>query len=989
MTHQNNATLSRKRHHPTHPQPAAHTPAWLPPATAPSFKDLPRQTRSPLRMTHPKPSALFSKKALNLFSWSAASLATIAVLSSYGTPAFGHHIRYGDVEPDHPYSGAIFPICDPETIKIIESGIYPGIFTIYRFGLTLHYSEVIEIRNPGNEEIRYNSWCHEKEDNSPYLTEEITLIRDGTNPDILRYYFDLDRHFTDPDGDSLTYSAESSDPSAIRVEVSGNRLILTLSSKGATATIKVTADDGENTTTTSFDVVPPNEPPRATGSIPNQTFLASGGVGSSELCNLEEDTKFNTDLSSLFNDPNDDELTYEVIGSPSWLSASISGSTLDLNALQSAVEGDSTTITVTASDGKDDGDASLSFNVNIVAEKTPKPILSKNTISLELIEVPPTVEVSPDQRIPVAQDSYSVTLSCQYRFPVTVEISNTPGSLEIRPTTLRFNETNWNVPQTVRVKTVGTTPGSFILPHTAVTTNSEGKTVRESDNLSITVTYEEIESALEGYLKDKDLHDELARRAEKEIKNIMIGATIGSVVPGVGTAAGAGIGGIINKLDTAWEVGEVIGDFLLNNNEIIDSGEEFNRLAENLYIHHEALQNGTVSFDQAFSGQTFSFPFNLSQASAEDQESSPRFNALISSEINFSRISDSTPNLDFDGSATFYGLGLSVIPNPEVPLITGLQFGYTQSNSDFEYLEALEGTYDLRMFSVSPFIAWDATDSLTVWSAIGYGRPNTETTIDSIVGLDFDSTEEEEVSYSSSGDFFSFAGGANYRVWQSDLSALSLNLSGSTTSFLDNDSKEGSISAQFSHNFPFNSGQLKTSADLALILSDSGPSATELSGNLNWLPNKGRLSGSTNARVLLFGGDRSEWGIGGSVTLLPGERGEGLSLALRPSFGQTNTALSNLHLDPFSFSDPTELALSTAPLTARFNAELAYGFPSGNHALLTPYTKLSMGHYGTTTSAGLRYQLDNSLDLDFSASHRHRSSGNNDNRFFLQLRSDL
>ena len=81
--------------------------------------------------------------------------------------------------------------------------------------------------------------------------------------------------------------------------------------------------------------------------------------------------------------------------------------------------------------------------------------------------------------------------------------------------------------------------------------------------------------------------------------------------------------------------------------------------------------------------------------------------------------------------------------------------------------------------------------------------------------------------------------------------------------------------------------------------------------------------------------------------------------------------------------------MSTAPLTARFNAELAYGFPSGNHALLTPYTKLSMGHYGTTTSAGLRYQLDNSLDLDFSASHRQRSSGNNDNRFFLQLRSDL
>ena len=773
-----------------------------------------------------------------------------------------------------------------------------------------------------------------------------------------------------------------------------------------------------------------NKPPTTTGSIPDQRLLSVGGTFL-DRCNAERDTRFSTDLSSLFNDPDGDNLTYEVTGERPWIRASISGSTLNLNALEEAVTGDSTTITITASDGE--YDASLSFNVNIVAEKTPKPILSKKAISLTLKEVPP------DQPTPIAQDSYSVTLSCQYRFPVTVEISGNPRSLEIEPTALTFNQTNWDVPQTVRVRIEGTTSGTFTflnLPvlHAAVTTTSEGKTVRESDNLRITVTYEEIEnemddpqdtiedntqdqtddntptddqtqdqtedtiednadddiviepgeSALEAYTKD--VVDEFARRAEKEIKTIAIGAAIGSVVPGVGTAAGAGIGVIINKLDTAWEVGEVIGDFLLNNNEIIDSGEEFNRLAENLYIHHEALQNGTVSLDQAFSGQTFSFPFNLSQASAEDQESSPRFNALISSEINFSRISDSTSNLDFDGSATFYGLGLSVIPNPEVPLLTNLQFGYTRSNSDFNYQGTAEGTYKLQMFSVHPSIAWKATDSLTLWTTLGYGRPNTETVINSIDGSDLDLSEE--VSYSSSGDFFNFAGGANYRVWQSDLSALSLNLSGSTTSLLDNDSQQGSISAQFSHDFPFNTGQLKTSADLALILSDSGPSATELSGNLNWLPNKGRLSGSTNARVLLFGGDRSEWGIGGSVTLLPGQQGEGLSLALRPSFGRTASRLDQL-LDSTSFLDGDDLAFSTTQPTAQLRAEAAYGFLAGNNAILTPYTKASFSTHNNTYAAGLRYQLDSGLDLDLSASHKQRSNGNNDNRFFLQLRSDL
>ena len=122
---------------------------------------------------------------------------------------------------------------------------------------------------------------------------------------------------------------------------------------------------------------------------------------------------------------------------------------------------------------------------------------------------------------------------------------------------------------------------------------------------------------------------------------------------------------------------------------------------------------------------------------------------------------------------------------------------------------------------------------------------------------------------------------------------------------------------------------------------------------------------------------------------MPGERGEGLSLALQPSFGQSNSSLSNLHLDPFSFSDPTEPALSSSPLTARFNAELAYGFPTGNHALLTPYVDASLAHNANTYTTGLRYKLDSGLDLDLSASHRTRSSHHNDNRFFLQLRSDL
>ncbi|MXZ82169.1 MAG: hypothetical protein F4Z10_00430 [Synechococcus sp. SB0666_bin_14] len=300
-----------------------------------------------------------------------------------------------------------------------------------------------------------------------------------------------------------------------------------------------------------------------------------------------------------------------------------------------------------------------------------------------------------------------------------------------------------------------------------------------------------------------------------------------------------------------------------------------------------------------------------------------------------------------------------------------------------------EGDYALRLFTVSPTVAWDATDNLTLQASISYGRGETETTIAAIADDRFDFVEGSTTT--DSGDLFSVAAGANLRVWESDVSALAIQVGGATVSFLDSDSQQGRLAAQFSRDFALDAGRVKSSANLALLLSNSDPSATELSGSLNWLPDQGRLSGSTTARVLLFGGDRSEWGISGGLSLQPGPQGEGLSLALQPSFGQANASLAGLEglVDAWDrYNDLTDLDLGATPLTARFHAEVAYGIPTGN-ALLTPYTQLDMSDTSTLYGAGFRYALDNSLDLDLSASHRQRSSGNNDNRLFLQLRTDL
>ena len=881
------------QHHPTHPQPAAHTPARLLPAIAPSFKDLPRRTRSPLRMTHPKPSALFSKKAsvlpLNLFSWSAASLATIAVLSSYGTPVQAEEICY------------ITSVSHP-TLTVSNDALDPGCTRLVIMGSRVEILNFSDLPNLISLNLLHN--------------DSLTSI-DFSGLSNLEYLQIFGR------SDSLPSSLDLSGLSNLNwLRFALNKSVTSLDLSGLSNLTTLMLGGNELTNINFSGVCNLRELDRAPGY--NSSYVRSLSLeGISKLCRVEEPEQEP--------EPTPEE---EPIQEP---------------------------------------EPTPEQEEETTPEQEPTPEEELDNTIKDILEGEGTSEEKLE-RVKEATDNWSKEQKQEALSKAKKEVLI--GAAKVFAEELLLGGTKTKVGKAIIKK--GLEKAAKYSPKVA-------ELIKKGE--SVKKTIDKIKEPIDKIKEVKDTVD--------DVKNIKEGVDV--IIEEVNSNnkdenSNSNDGGPY-QMEITPEGGETeVVPLRPEDVEIIPNksssniNRTINNIAEALYLNHDLLQGGYISLDQAFSGQDFSVPFNLSQVFTQDQGSSPRFNALLSADIGFSRFSDSSDS-DFyiDGTTTNYGIGLTVIPNPEVPLITGLQFGYTQSNSDFESTD-LEGTYNLRMFSVHPFIGWDATDSLTVWSVIGYGRPNDETTINSVYSVEIPT---EEVSYSSSGDFFSFAGGANYRVWQSDLSALSIGLSGSTTSLLDNDSQQGSISAQFSHDFPLNTGQLQTSADLALILSDSGPSATELSGNLNWLPNQGRLSGSTNARVLLFGGDRSEWGIGGSVVLLPGERGEGLSLALRPSFGQTNTTLSNLHLDPFSFTDPTELALSTAPLTARFNAALAYGFPTGNHALLTPYTKLSMGHYGATTSAGLRYHLDSGLDLDLSASHRQRSSGNNDNRFFLQLRSDL
>ncbi len=139
--------------------------------------------------------------------------------------------------------------------------------------------------------------------------------------------------FSDPDGDSLTYTAVSADRSVAWVSVDGSSVSVLAVAKGAT-TITVTATDTEDLEVAqTFAVTVPNQPPLVEGSVPAQT-LRVGSV-------------FTVDATVHFSDPDGDSLTYAATTSDLTVAtATTTGSTVTVTARS----GGEASVTVTATD---------------------------------------------------------------------------------------------------------------------------------------------------------------------------------------------------------------------------------------------------------------------------------------------------------------------------------------------------------------------------------------------------------------------------------------------------------------------------------------------------------------------------------------------------------------------------------------------------------------------------------------------------------------
>ena len=158
---------------------------------------------------------------------------------------------------------------------------------------------------------------------------------------------DMSGHFTDPDGDDISYEATSSDAMVASVEVTWNSLSVAAIARG-TATVTVAATDTEGMTAVQeFTVSVPNRAPLAVGTV-EPMEMSEGGI-----------TRL--DPSPLFADPDGDALALEAESSRPQIAKAWVASN---GVLVRGVKKGTATVTITAEDSEGLA-TTLRFNVRV------------------------------------------------------------------------------------------------------------------------------------------------------------------------------------------------------------------------------------------------------------------------------------------------------------------------------------------------------------------------------------------------------------------------------------------------------------------------------------------------------------------------------------------------------------------------------------------------------------------------------------------------
>lgn len=298
----------------------------------------------------------------------------------------------------------------------------------------------------------------------------------------------------------------------------------------------------------------------------------------------------------------------------------------------------------------------------------------------------------------------------------------------------------------------------------------------------------------------------------------------------------------------------------------------------------------------------------------------------------------------WDGEISSWHVGADARIAPG--LLAGVSF--SRSRGAFDYrgggrsLDAGQGTYEVGLVSIHPYLAWSVLPELDVWGTAGHGWGmlrivdaaagqvlTSPTTLDSgVVGMNGRILTRGTATVRLKGE---------WALAQMDVAHRSAVFDAKSV-----DMQRLRFGAEVSFEHALADGTSLIPWGEVGLRHDGGDGETgaglETGGGIRYLHPEAGLTVEGHGRWLtMHRGTLREWGFGGLIRFAPRRGGRGPSVSLMPTWGETVSGVRQLWE-----RGATNPYLHGAA-GARLDAEFAYGFAALQHrGVLTPYGALSL-----------------------------------------------
>ena len=824
----------------------------------------------------------------------------------------------------------------------------------------------------------------------PVISTPINTVE--LRPNAVAPAIDLTTHFSDPDGDTLTFTAATDQPNIATATVEGNNLTIRARDRGLTS-VRVTATDpdGESVQMT-FLVAVVNDPPTAQTSI--SLDLAHRGDSDS------------VDLTTIFTDPDNDALTFEAsVTDDTIAAASIQGSTLTVEAMGVG----ETQITVTATDAF--GLAGMSTFTVTIANQAPvvaMEIEDQQTnrtmmimVDLSMVFSDPdgdpltyTASVSGSQIATATINGSTLEVTTSDIGTTTIEVTATDefgdsvstdfdvevlnlaptidsaaiasfdlqigGEAESRDIAGALSDDD-DTPLVIAATTVNSLVATVTVSGTtvSVTPVSRGGTMVE-----ITATDAHgasSESVLVGVrVSDSEI---------KAVANTALASFARTVLSSVTSTLGARLIADADGLYTPFAMYSLddfapTDDYVIASNNMIDS-TPFG--IDNDGWATSALHVGTSPHQNQYNQleSLFGRGFALKLAAAGD----PTFWSLWGG-----LDSQSFEAADHEGSATSFYFGADATLQGQWTF--GIGIGRTTGDVDYTYGNATQ-KMENDLTQVLPYARFQPSDRTTIYGAFGVGSGTLETTIVGVESNDRSDLKSTVGLFGGRQVMYTAANGLNLAIVgdvgmsnletdegdngaESLLAEVSRIRGGLETSFNMLMGADGSFTPFLTVGFRTDSGD---------GIADSG---VEVSGGIR-ITNP-IVTLDANFRTLATYGedDYSETGFAITALLNPTAGATGLSISLSPSWGASTVHTNALWQDDLQVNRVPDLASWGIAHNEqiRIDSNIGYGFlVIDERFLLTPFIDVQSGYsneHDVSIGAKFTQMLRSAQNLDVS-----------------------